>query len=406
MPVEQQVQVGLQQRGGPLRADPFEDSARHRVGGGEGRDRHHLDPGQVARKPAQQETAPLVAVDVRPGALVGVPDPTGEAGFGGGDPVEQCGDGRAVGERARLQRASVARAETRGRQRQFEMQVRVVVERHCPHGEGGSHQGHRQVEHRERVAGHRDRVRWQQQLIRSRCARPPRRQLAREPDVLDGGGVPAQRETWGVLRGVPEQFVVAQTVPAPVRGVDGVAVVGGEHIVQERRRQAGRGERAFGGHLGEHPRPVAGGEPSGPQVGAALDAEVPPAGLGLGVVARGEQRQQSVQCVRTLRLASAGHQQHHRRCAAHCLLEPVHPDRNAQQASGVWHLPPVGPVRSAGAAQPEVVLAQQGVEHPGEDLPLAVVAHSTMVHWRSLRRAASDCRTVVSSGPIPCNTAR
>lgn len=98
VPVEQQVQIGLQQLDRPLRADPCEDGARHRVGGGEGRDRHHLDAGQVTRKSAEQETAALVAVDVRPGALVGVPDPTGEAGFGGGDPVEQCGDCRAVGE--------------------------------------------------------------------------------------------------------------------------------------------------------------------------------------------------------------------------------------------------------------------------------------------------------------------
>jgi hypothetical protein len=52
VPVEQQVQIGLQQRPGPLGADPFEDRCRDRVGCGQGRDRHHVDAGQITRESA------------------------------------------------------------------------------------------------------------------------------------------------------------------------------------------------------------------------------------------------------------------------------------------------------------------------------------------------------------------
>lgn len=98
MPVEQEIQVGLQQRLGSPGADPFEDGARDRIGCGEGGNRHHLDAGQITRIPAQQETAPFVAVGVRVGALLGMPDPAGEGRFRGGDPVEQPGDRGTVGE--------------------------------------------------------------------------------------------------------------------------------------------------------------------------------------------------------------------------------------------------------------------------------------------------------------------
>lgn len=155
-------------------------------------------------------------------------------------------------------------------------------------------------------------MRRQQQLVRSSCAWPPGRELAGELDVLGRDGVPAQRETRGVLRGVPEKVVVSETVPAPVGGVDRVAVVGGEYVVQERRRQSRGGAGAFGGDLGEHPRAVSGREPPGAQVGAALDAEVPPAGLGFGVALRGEQPEQAFHRVRAVGVAAAVEQQHHR----------------------------------------------------------------------------------------------
>ncbi|WP_255368315.1 hypothetical protein [Micromonospora sp. WMMB235] len=220
-------------------------------------------------------------------------------------------------------------------------------------------------------------------------------------------GATCQRSAKGcVLRGVLGQVVVAETVPAAVGRVDRMTGVRGEHVVEQCRRHAGRRGHPFGGHGGEHRRPGPGGEPTGPQVGVALGDERLPAGLGLRVVDRGEYREQSVEGVHPAFAALGVADVKHGGRAAQHRLETVGADRDAQQAAGVRYLPPAGHGEPAAPEQADVVLAQQRVEHPDEDLLLAVVGHPVIVQLRSSRNAVSAARTVSGSGPMPCSAAR